>query len=223
MVESTQKVTWDDIKDTAKEVFNVWVLQSEINWAKEAWAILEQAGITSYSTEIERQEKLIYFLALAGIYLDFCCVAFEECIEYDYLEWTSSLGIEMAAFSKYKIIDFIKFIEQELIQMDRSVTFSIENFEENKKYFFEENLQEIVDESRRVIFPKILNGFGGEPGLFVSLYKTTINEYNHDNRDNDDDDYEDDYETDEEILNDLTNNKLEAYNWITEGCFPYSS
>jgi hypothetical protein len=68
-----------------------------------------------------------------------------------------------------------------------------------------------------------LNGFGGEPGLFVSLYKTTINEYNHDNRDNDDDDYEDDYETDEEILNDLTNNKLEAYNWITEGCFPYSS
>jgi hypothetical protein len=35
-------LTWDEVKDGASEIFNVWVLGSEMQWAERAWAMLEK-------------------------------------------------------------------------------------------------------------------------------------------------------------------------------------
>ena len=46
-------LTWDEVKDGASEIFNVWVLGSEMQWAERAWAMLEKAGLTTYRDAVE--------------------------------------------------------------------------------------------------------------------------------------------------------------------------
>ncbi len=236
MENNSKLISWDEVKLTAEEAFDIWVGQPEINWAKKAWEIIGEAGLTSYSNECEYQERMIYFLALAGVYRDFCCAAFDECVGYNYAEWAESLGIKIAALSKDKIIEFIDSIEEHLTELDEEGIFGIENFKEKEKEFIEDHLEGIANDARKVIVPELLRGFGDDSGLFVSFWKSTKKEneacqstskiddeddYYEDNED-EDDYYEDDYyETDEDILNTLTPNKEQAFMWITEGCYPY--
>jgi hypothetical protein len=227
MLEPIKNLTWDAVENTAYEAFNVAGLEEETDWLRKAWAILEEAGITSYSRESERQEKSIYFLSLVGIYLDFCSVAFDEIcmdidINYCYSLCAESLGINMAAFSKDKLIEFLEVITKTLAELEQDEIFGLEDFEQCKKDFFEESLREIVDEAREIILPKLFNGLGGKSAFFLSIYRGTKEAMGYNDYDNEDDEEyeEDEQEDDDEILNNLTNAK--AFNWVVnEECDPY--
>ena len=226
MLESIKNLTWDAVENTAYEAFNVGGLEGEVDWLRKAWAILEEAGITSYSRESERQEKSIYFLSLVGIYLDFCSVAYEIGIDininYCYSLCAERLGINMAAFTKDKLIDFLEVIRERLTELEPDEIFRREEFEECKKEFFEEffeeSLREMVDQSREIILPKLFNGFEGKSAFFLSLYRHTKESMGYENDDDDDDD-EYQREDDDDILNNLRNGK--AFTWVMEDCYPY--
>lgn len=74
----TDRVEWEDIETIARELFKIWEGRPELSWARHAWGALDSAGLTSYSTEVERSQCLIRLLVLAAIYHEFCVRAFGE-------------------------------------------------------------------------------------------------------------------------------------------------
>jgi hypothetical protein len=59
--------------------------------------------------------------------------------------------------------------------------------------------------SRTEVANALLKGFGGDAKLFISLWNSSKSEADEDH----------------EILNDVTILKLRAWEWISEGCYPY--
>jgi hypothetical protein len=70
--------SWLDVKNVATEAFSVWADQPELTWAEKAWQMVVTSGLANYDSELSRCEVAIRFIALAGIYRNFCEQAFEE-------------------------------------------------------------------------------------------------------------------------------------------------
>jgi hypothetical protein len=87
------RLEWSEVETAAKAAFNVWVGAPELAWAEQAWRILEAQGLTDYSEEFERHTVAFRFLALGGIYRDFCSVYWEETTDRWYSEWAVSLEL----------------------------------------------------------------------------------------------------------------------------------
>ena len=63
---------WSAIDKVAGQAFSIWVDQPELAWAQMAWEKMIAAGFSTYHSEVERHQVLIRFLALCGLYHDFC-------------------------------------------------------------------------------------------------------------------------------------------------------
>jgi len=87
------RIEWPNVEAAAKAAFNVWVGAPELAWAEQAWRILETQGLTDYSDEFGRHTVAFRFLALGGIYRDFCAVYWEETTDRWYSEWVVSLEL----------------------------------------------------------------------------------------------------------------------------------
>jgi hypothetical protein len=77
----TSAMDWEQVAEAAGEAFSIWVGQPELQWARAAWERLGRAGLTGCADELERSRAQVRFLALCGIYHDFCDVAWEESVE----------------------------------------------------------------------------------------------------------------------------------------------
>ena len=73
-----RKISWEQVEGPAKRIFKVWVDAPELKWAEFAWHVLEEQGLTSFSSPLEEQEVIINFLALGMTYYEFCGTAFQE-------------------------------------------------------------------------------------------------------------------------------------------------
>lgn len=87
------KIGWDDLKEAAKIVFSVRIDQPELQWAKDAWGILDKHKLNAYTDEFERHEVIFRFLVLGGSYHDFCNVAWQEYSYYEYSDWAESFDL----------------------------------------------------------------------------------------------------------------------------------
>lgn len=81
-------IDWVDIQEAATNMFNIWVDQPELRWAKDAWLKLESQKLTEYNDDIEKHIVLIRFMALATLYHEFSEYAFDEPGNIDYDSWT---------------------------------------------------------------------------------------------------------------------------------------
>ncbi len=166
-----------------------------------------QAGLAAYSDEDERCEAAIRFLALCGIYYDFCEIALEECNEPDYGVWAEGLGISA-------------------IRVGLRLGYDPDNWlkrYEDDKALYDEGVKCLADKAREEIFAALCKGFrnkssrdgseGTEADLFLSLWKSPWPD-----TETEDDETEDGHETDFEILNNVTEGKGAAYEWISSGC-----
>src|SRR5438093_442906 len=77
-----EAVSWEDLRDVAGSVFDIWCDGSEQQWAEQAWKYISKAGLAAYQDELGHTQVLIRFLGLAGIYHDFWHVAWEEPSEW---------------------------------------------------------------------------------------------------------------------------------------------
>ncbi len=142
------KLEWSEVEDVAQTAFRIWVDGSELAWARQAWEALVAAGLTDYTNDRDRARVAVRFFALAGLYHDFCCVAWEECVEPDYEEWAAELGV-----SPFHI---------------GQLAGTAGNYEDEK-----EALQQLAEMARDEVVPVLLNRFGGVSELFVELWRTS--------------------------------------------------
>jgi len=205
-------LTWDDLELAANQAFSIWVDQPELHWAKAAWQILTDAGLADYVGDLDRHRAIIRFLALAGIYSDWCDAAWDEYSAPQYYDWIEDL--EISAFRLGQLVG-----AEDDDGSDESDDASL----------ISDALTQLVDDARPEVVEALLAHFGNESGLFLSLWRSLEPQSDQDdaNHDEDDDDWEEDEgdweeaETDDEILNDVTGLKLRAFLWINEGCWSY--
>jgi 5-methylcytosine-specific restriction protein B len=198
-------LTWSDVAGAAEEAFAGFrqpgLEKGASDWAYQAWDTLIQAGLARFSTETERCQVIIRFLALAGFYLEFCKVAWKENVKANYYSWVEALG-----FIHYYAIHHYA---EELVSSDSDW----ESFKDDDYQLDDSVFEKLADSVRPEVLSALLDGFGNISMLFISLWRTNTPEIGGD------DEPDDCYETDDEILNySLTPQKATALNWLNQQC-----
>ena len=188
------RMAWADVRPAAREAFAVWTSGSDLEWAKEAWARLGSAGLCDYQTTGERTRVAVRFLALASLYRDWCCLAFDECQQDEPASWAFAFDLD-AIYLGQLVPD--------------------EDLPDDPDEAFESALRALMEEERSTVAHGLQTAYGGVARLFLALWRSAA-------RDTDPDAFDDDEapveESDDEILNDVTAEKLRAYEWISGGC-----
>src|SRR5258705_8654160 len=83
----------EELEPLASEWDCVWNDKEKLEWAKQAWGFITAAGLTEYSTPLERAKVVIRFLALAGIFSDFCEIAFSDGHRPEHLYIATELNV----------------------------------------------------------------------------------------------------------------------------------
>jgi 5-methylcytosine-specific restriction protein B len=199
-------LTWSDVAGAAEEAFAGFrqpgLEKGASDWAYQAWDTLIQAGLATFSTETERCQVIIRFLALAGFYLEFCKVAWNENVKANYYSWVEALG-----FIHYYAIHHYA---EELVSSDSDW----EYFKDDDYQLDDSVFEKLADSVRPEVLSALLDRFGNISMLFISLWRTNTPEICED------DEPDDCYETDDEILNyNLTQQKVTALNWLNQQCY----
>lgn len=216
-----EKVTmqWEDIKDSADELFNIWVGQPELKWAKKSWSGLVKQGLADYTNDIERHIVLIRLLTLANMYGKFCEKAFGESFYPCYSDWADTLDINYIRLGQ-------------LVGKDFDSEYFLDTDE-----LFESAIEALIGDSKYKVFNALCKEFGNESMLFVGLWVTVQDDI----QDYEDDEYEEQEEDGEifsnnnreenkeieydelierlaeYVLEDDSYDKLEAYAWVSDG------
>ena len=188
-----QSIDWDELEPGAREAFNIWTSGSDLQWAKETWALLATAGLCSYETDRERHVVIGRFLALASIYRDWCSVTFDEMHEDVPIYWVDGLSVDPI------------YLGQLLADQELS---------DDPDEAFSEALQILLTHERAEVVSVLRTAYGGQvEDLFVALWRSVRGSMSPEP--GDEDYVEENYA---EILNNPTSQKLAGYSWITEGC-----
>jgi len=199
-----QRVSWHEIEEAAKTMFSVWVEQPELQWGKKAWKILEEAGLSGYADELERHSVLFRFMALGGIYRDFCCMAWEECTEKEYCEWAEYLDLD----SFITCQAYVK----------------IPGWDPDDDLDQNDALHYLVEDRRSEVVSALLNGFGGVSELYASLWKSR--QFIDCSEDFDGQEPEliiPGMMEGSDPFSPMTIARLNAYGWVDEGCCEISN
>lgn len=176
------ELTWTDLSPAGHEIFHIWTDRQaeELHWASSAWTALQRAGLTSYSSEVEKTLVLIRLITLAAMYHEFADRAWQEIFSPDYLQWADELQIDE------NHVDDLLGSDELRDPVDHDL--------------FGERLQFLVNLSRHEIYKALVAYFGDDSGIFTALWKIQEPE-------------EDDYF----ILNEVTLDKMAAFDWIRQG------
>jgi hypothetical protein len=188
---SPRRLSWKHVRSVAINLFNVWVGQPELKWAREAWRHLRAKGLTSYRNELDRAMVLVRLGTLAFMYREFCDVAFQEGSgQFDFVEWYE-LGIDTSLLTQLVATG------KEPAESDED---KADESDSNK-----DHLQELTVRVRLEIYEALKDGFGSDSMLFASLWRSP----------NEDEPLR--QESLDETLNCVTSEKAEAFSWICEG------
>jgi hypothetical protein len=160
------KMAWTDIEPLANQVFHVWSEQPELKWAKRAWELLDQSGLTAYRNDVQKYAVQFRLLALSGIYADFCDRAFDEVSEIEY-----SMEFELD-----------RFVGGQLWARRPHLQFNVELDDDG------EVLNLLVESYRGEVVRALLKGFGSDAALYESLWKSPKADEGGDDQAGDDDD-----------------------------------
>lgn len=75
---ANDNLQWDEVDDAAKKMFDVWLIGSELDWAKEACSHLAAAGLLNALTLLDLTAAKLRLVTLALIYQEFCGFAWDE-------------------------------------------------------------------------------------------------------------------------------------------------
>ena len=151
-------LNWNDVKDGAGDLFNVWCLGSELEWAERAWGILETAGLTSYRDAVEETCVRVRLLALATLYWDFCRLGKEESFGWDDLY---ELATESLAIEPFR-----------LAQVAGTVL-EAGDYNAEESGLVESALRHLIVEERPAIGKAVIKGYGDEWTFLKALFATT--------------------------------------------------
>lgn len=188
-------------EDPSVSMFDVWIGQPELAWARKAWAFLERRGLTLFSNELERTRVLIRAMTLGTIYREFCDLAYDDAWDTEYLIWAEEMGLN-------------SFRVAQLIGNDPE--FGPDD-DADESSLLESALYSLIDDERSDICKALCEGFDGESMLFVSLWNSMFDEKSPEDDPGDDEGFPFP-ESPEDVLNsNVTGEKLRAFSWISEG------
>jgi hypothetical protein len=188
-------MSWNGVRNLARAVFNVWVDQPELKWARSAWLCLRAKGLTSYRSDSERTLVLVRLGTLALMYREFCELAFDESQgSFEYVDW-DQLGIESSALKQFTYVDTDS---KDAVGRDAAAG-SPDNGQEDGGLDIDSALQELSERVRPEIYAALEEVFGGDSMLFASLWRSVSDE------------------SLEDTLNEVTPEKGEAFSWICQG------
>ncbi len=145
---------WDDIEPVAKNLFDVWNGGGELQWAKEAWGHLINAGLVDTSNIIELTRSQLRLLTLAFMYDQFCRHAWQE----SSVEQPSDLSEDM---------EFDRFALGVLYGMLDPASDAFD-----KDELAEEAINEVCVSLRSEIVSCLLSSYGGKSDLYARLWST---------------------------------------------------
>ena len=184
-------------EDPSVSMFDVWIGQPELAWARKAWAALERRGLTLFSNELERTRVLIRAMALGTIYREFCDLAFDDAWDTEYPIWADEMGL-----NSFRVAQLI------------GDEFKLDD-DDDESGLLESALYSLIDDERGDICKALCEGFDGESMLFVSLWNSMYDEKSPEDDPGDDEGFP---ESPEDVLNsNVTGEKLRAFSWINEG------
>lgn len=209
-------LTWDEIKDKASSLFNVWAGCPKLVWAHKAWNGLVKQGLADYTSDIEYHEVLLRLTTLADMYDEFCEKAYDEYYERDYDYWIDTLDIN-------------------LIRIGQLIGKNFETEINDPYELIKLTFQELIYRSKRKIFDSLCKEFGDESTLFVALWITPIDLVNKEKNNNliedennnhfdngkitESDDIKKYEKNIEDLAEDILDNDIydvmEAYQWVT--------
>ncbi|MEW5855907.1 MAG: AAA family ATPase, partial [Cyanobacteriota bacterium] len=151
-------LSWGDVSYAARNICTS--LDHElgaVEWIWDAWEILIQSGLVTYSTKTEYCEVVIRFMALVGFYLE-CCEDYsfdwEEYVEANCLEWVEDFKLRHS---------YIKQIIEP--------TFN-RNFNEDEDEVKTSELLYLVNNAHKEVYRLLIEGFGSESMLFGSIWQS---------------------------------------------------
>lgn len=149
--ELTSTLTWQDVEPTIRCLCPIWVGrdEGELNWAEQAWGYVVEAGLASYSSELELCRCAMRVLALLGIYEDFNELAWDQPASLEYNSCADALGISDFRLGQLAGADPDWLIEGEGLP-----------------YY---PLNYLADKSRPEVCTALCDGFGDDLYLYFSL------------------------------------------------------
>ena len=195
---SKEKVTWAEIRLLAEQAFHVWGCDFQYFWAREAWSVFEDAGLTTWSGFVERAEVYLRFIALGCLYRDFCQVAAEEHHYREDWTWATEVDLDKDVLSP--------FVLGSLSKTEVDNTLEHDWLPEDDGY--QDVVAILVDQRRDIVFRTLVDGYGSIESLLMRLMLTLRR----------DPQYESSLDTEkiEGVLNDTSN--MPVYEWLQSGC-----
>ena len=191
--EPVERVSWQELEDIAPALFNIWVGNPEVAWARQAWKALRRADLTSYRDELERQRVMIRFMVLAVLYIEFCGQAWDESREPLVGDWVSELRLSPFRIGQIIGGDYVP------------------EWDMDDDALLRHAAEELIMEERPRVVRALIAYYGDRQELFVALMGST-----HPRSAG----KKPGPVARSRILNDPSGEGLRAYEWVTSGMQP---
>ena len=210
------KIEWEDIYDALEEILSFigWDNKMKFLWVEKAWSCVNSAGLTSYTTDIEKHIVYIRLYTALSLYCEFISIAMETEYSLDGDEWVSQFNLNP-------------------FRLGQLVGQVFEPQEEEDNVLLNNAMDELSSLYKDDVLRVLLEGFGGLSSLFTSLWLTHDNSFTEDYYESNEDDLMDvtsllamlDIEEYDKMINkyksmimnnDLNSNKLRLYEWLKE-------
>ena len=192
----TCMLEWSDVSASVAENIPYMNFGSEISWFQFVHRKLQDVGLLSYTNEIGRHLAAIRFITLEKQFVEFSNIAF-------------SSGNEINPYSE------VDFYNLSLVRLGQMIGPDFEFSLDDQDELLKSAVDRLVEQERNNTYRALLEIFGDEGRLFVSLWMTSFEDIDYENFDKHFKKHS------EEILDidDIASegDKLEAYNFVNNG------
>lgn len=191
---TSSSITWDRLEVAAEEMFRVFG-GAEMAWARQIWELLAAQGLAAAPDELARHRVAVRFLTLALVYRDFCYHAWKKDVPPSLADWAYYLELQPLRIGQ-------------LLGPEVSLKGATGEAE-----LLEAALAELTRRERPVLFKAMVAALGSPSKVFVSLWRTRQVPGGHAGGNGNGS------ASDEAILNDLSFEKIDAFEFVSKG-FP---
>ena len=152
--EGRLSLDWAAVDPLAQRVFTLWPGQPELICVRESWKMVLKYGLADYANDFERWGVLFRFLALAGIYFDFCHLAWNRVNLPDYETLGKELGLGL--------LPVVMLLGQDAL---------LEQVNDEEE-LFQIGMKSLADQARIEIVPVLIRGYGGLKALYEAFRRS---------------------------------------------------
>ena len=187
MAGPTKTLGWESFASVADELFGT-LKRAELAWARQAWEQLGRAGLADAASDLERHLVAVRFMTLARVHAEFCRHA-----------WSTGAPPRLSDWAYYLELDALR-LGQLLGAGERLPDASGEDL-------VEAGLGILVERERPALHRALLEAAGSASRLFAAMWRTAEPADLPDGQ----------RESDDAILNDLSFEKIDAFEYVSRG------